>query len=434
MTAGGVGSPQAFLAGIDDPPSGSLLVALSGGADSAFAAWVALALTPAQVRAIHVHHGTTAADQLADAAMAVAEAVGCGLEMVHVEVPEGPSWEAQARQARWSALFAKAEPGEVIVTGHHRDDLAETTLGNLLRGAGAAGLAAFAAARDDIWRPLIRLSRAQVRDRAETLQLPFTDDPSNDDPAFTRNRLRQAVLPQLAVEAPHVANSLARTAESLASDDATLEAQVEVVVGEDPWGAHRIGAALVQTAEPAVAARMVRRLLRAANPPYAGTSADVAAVLAVARCESSADEVGSGLRATREGPWLVIHRGAPNAPNPVNLAIPGEVSFGPLTVRVAGAASVLTRRTALLNPDTTGAELLLRPAVEGERIEIAAGSKPVRDVMAEAGIPARVRSAWPVAEAHGRIVAVAGVRSARWARGTLGADGTVELAVRERQR
>jgi len=424
-----------LLAGLENPPGGGLLVALSGGADSAVAAWAAATLRPGTARALHVHHGTEAADELAAAAEGIANSLGLAFEIVAVSVPSGASWEARARDARWDALFAKAEPADTVVTGHHRDDLAETTLGNLLRGAGAAGLAAMAIPRADIWRPLIEVGRDDVRAIAAELGLPFVDDPTNDDSAFTRNRLRHDVMPLLTEVAPQTAQSLARTARILAADDEVLEiAATAAAITEDAWGGFAVGAALVQTASRPVATRMVRRLLRAANPPYAGSSEDVATVLAVSAGTVAAGEVTGGLRIEREGPLLVLHRGPAPPAAPAELALPGTAQFGPLDVTAAVAARVLVRRTSLLDVAEVGVMVGLRSPTAGDRIEIAAGSKLVLDVLAEAGVPVRVRSAWPLVEAHGRIAAVAGIRSAPWARGQLGDAGTVELTVREMQR
>lgn len=427
-------SPSDLLAGVGDPPGGGLVVALSGGADSAVAAWLAATVGEGPVRALHVHHGTESADESAAAAAAIAAILDLPFESVTVEVGAGPSWEARAREARWTALHAKAEPTDTIVTGHHRDDLAETTLANLLRGAGATGLAAMASPRSGVWRPLLGLSRSAVRAVAQELSLPFFDDPSNLDTAFARNRLRHELLPALEELAPHAAASLARSAALLARDEAELEAAaVKAAVRRDAWGAVTVALAEVQTAPPAVAARIVRRVLRAAHPPYAGTAADVETVLGVAAGAASAGEVSGRLTVEREGPLLVVHTG-PVAPVPsADLAIPGSVSFGALVVAARRAPPVLVRRTCLLSRDAVGATLCLRPAAAGERIAIAAGTKLVRDVLAEAGIPKRIRPAWPVAEAHGRIVAVAGIRSTPSERGRLGEEGTFELVVTEKQ-
>mgnify|MGYP001819411568 CR=1 FL=1 len=428
-------TPQELLDRVAPPPANDLLVALSGGPDSAVAAWVAVSVATGGVRAVHVHHGTAAADHLAAAARAVAARLGIPLVETTVTVPAGPSWEGQAREVRWTALVEARREDEVIVTGHHRDVLAETTFSHLMRGAGAAGLAALAAPRPSRGRPLLEFDHSTSAGVAAELGLGAVADPANDDLAHNRNRLRHLVLPQLAEELnPKLMSSLARTARALAADDALIEGQVGGVrPRRDVWGAWQLPAPLITTAHPAIAARLVRRLLRAARPPHAGTAAEVATAIEVARGTTGRRQVDGGWVLELEGPWLVAHCGDVAAPPPTVLELPGTVDFGAWKLMASQAPLVLTRRTSLVDPAAVDHVLDIRPARDGERIEIAAGSKPVRDVMAEAGIPPRLRSAWPVAEASGRIAAVVGVRTAPWARGTLGDAGIQEVKVGDDQ-
>ena len=79
-------------------PTGDLVVALSGGADSATLAYLIRHLGR-DLRAVHVHHGLPASDRLEEAARAVAAAAGVGLEVVQIEIPPGASIEGQARQS-----------------------------------------------------------------------------------------------------------------------------------------------------------------------------------------------------------------------------------------------------------------------------------------------------------------------------------------------
>ena len=422
-------NPDELLAQAAPVPEGPYVVALSGGPDSAVAAWLVARLGVPGSRAIHVNHGTRAAAELEAAARAVGEMVGLATSVVSVTVEPGPSWEAAARKARWKALETKA-PDDCIVTGHHRDDLAETTLAHLLRGAGARGLGAMYVERSRIWRPLLGVRRDAIRTLADKLELPYVDDPSNSDPAHTRNLLRHRVLPTLSEALDSdVIEPLARAARTLAADDALLEGQVPADCSLDAWGAIRLPVAAVVTAPAPLAARMVRRLLRAARPPYAGTEAEVRDVLAVAGELRTRVDVSGGVTVEREGPWLVAHRGVVAAPDPVGLQLPGRAHFGRLEVIAEVPAVPLVRRTALVDSAVVGGELRLRSAAPGERIEIRDGTKLVRDVFAEADIPARLRSAWPVAEAHGRIAAVVGIRSAPWARGARGEPDVYELRV-----
>jgi len=417
-------------------PSGAAVIALSGGADSAVVAWgLAQLLGPDLVRAVHVHHGLPASDALSTAAGDVAASLGLDLSVVSVEVPPGASQEGQARRVRLGALEAAATSGEWIVTGHHADDAVETVIGNLLRGAGAAGLSGMATRRGRWVRPLLGMGRHKVRLVATQLSLPFLDDPENDERRHRRNVIRHDVLPYLEVQFPghDLRAAVGRSAAALARDDAELNEAAALAPIHPDAGAVVVPAATISTAAPAVAARIVRRALRRAHPPYAGSSADVDEVNAVASGERTRAGLTGGWFVEREGAMVAIYSDEPEAPDPVALTFGeraqwGEFAFVARLMGEPSGPSPIGRWRVRLSRDAVGPELQLRAAVPGERIDLGAGSKLVRDAMAEAGIPRRLRAAWPVVAAHGTIVWLTGARSAAWARFGPAGGALIELS------
>ncbi|MDL5352835.1 tRNA lysidine(34) synthetase TilS [Microbacterium sp. zg-YB36] len=244
--------------------SGTVVVALSGGADSlalvAATAFEApkLGLT---VRSVTVDHGLQdgSAETAADAARAAA-ALGIDATVVAVTVdgPGGP--EAAARDARYRALAQAAQGAAAVLLGHTLDDQAETVLLGLARGSGAASLAAMAPARRDeatgvLWlRPLLAVRRETVRAACEAIGLTPWQDPHNSDTRFARVRVRERVLPMLEAElGPGVAEALARTAEQLREDAEAFAEMIDETI-ED----------IVQPAEAGIAVSVAAL---AANPP-----------------------------------------------------------------------------------------------------------------------------------------------------------------------
>lgn len=407
-------------------PDGPLTIALSGGADSAVAAWAATRLDPPRrVRAVFVDHAWEHSATMRLAAEAVAEALGLPLDVI--AIAPGPT-ETDARRARLAAL-AEAGAGTAIVTGHHRDDVAETVVGNLLRGAGSTGLSGIPASRPPFVRPLLGLSGDVVRTAASELELPFCDDPSNADPRHLRTRIRHHVVPALAAAAPGARDALVRTARILSADDEALERRAaQFALAVEP-GAVRIPAGVLTTQPPAVAVRIVRRAIRLVHPPYAGSATDVAKVMEAV--SGPASELGGGVRCEREGPFVTLsRRAAADAPPPVAMDVPGAVAFGPCALRIARSfarpAPVTSPGRLRLDPGL-GDRLTVRAAGAGERIAIGGGSKPVREAMAEAGIPVRLRPGWPVIDVRGKIAAVAGARAAAWALPDQSRDCILEL-------
>jgi tRNA(Ile)-lysidine synthetase-like protein len=89
----------------------------------------------------------------------------------------------------------------------------------------------------------------------------------------------------------------------------------------------------------------------------------------------------------------------------------------------------LGRYRVVARAATVSDDAVVRSAAEGERIDIETGTKPVREAMAEAGVPVRLRSAWPVVAVGGKIAWVAGARIAEWARIALLEEPAVALSM-----
>lgn len=416
-------------------PDGGVVVALSGGADSAICAWVAVAAGH-RVRAVHIDHGLPASTDMAAAARQVAAVLDVTLDEVVVEVGTGASFEGRAREARYRALEEAAKPGESLITGHTTDDQAETVLGHLLRGAGARGLSGIPAQRGRWFRPLLGVTRAEARELADELGLPYRDDPANLDSGHRRNRIRHDLVPYLEAEYnPSLRRTLRRSARLLAADDAELERAAASVPVREQAGAVLLPASLLATLPIPVASRAVRRGLRLARGPHAGLSDEVDQVVALAALARGSVSLAEGLQATREGPWVALHGEPLERPAAVLLPVPGSVEFGPWTIYTdmvdVAPMTLPGGRLAVLDGDAVGAELEVRTAEQGERIEIEGGTKKVATVLSEAGVPIRLRAGWPIAIAHGKMAWIGGIRTAAWAAGTSAAESFVILRMED---
>ena len=401
-----------------DLPDGPLWVALSGGADSAALAWVAVH-AGRNVRAVHVHHGLPTSDVMERAARTIARRLGIELVVEKVTVPPGASWEGQAREVRYAAFRRVVEPGEWLCTGHTRDDQAETVLYHLLRGSGLDGLAGIPRRRPPFARPFLAVSRSQTRELATLAGLPWRDDPTNREDTYLRSRIRHRVLRVLAdAYGPGVVDGLVRTAEVASAELEVLEVAAGRIRIEQAPGRVRIPVGELRAAPPAVAARAVRRawkLLRDHHPPGRDT---VEAILDVAWGEKTRVDLPEGVVASKEGVHLVLAAGPPApAPPPIPLAIPGLTVWGRWRFEVELTAQpdlVPFGRHRLVAPHRRDLTAVVRAARPGDRIGIGGGSKPVSEALAEAGIPPGERPGWPVVEIDGQVVWIPGVRRAGW--------------------
>lgn len=207
-------------------------VALSGGLDSTVLLHLLTRLSRQHplppLRAIHIHHGLqAAADAWPAHCQRLCDDLGVDLQIIHVRIAPGASLEQGARNARYAAFAQTLGPGEVLLTGQHREDQAETLLFRLLRGAGVRGLAAMPVQRvlepGVLVRPLLDVSRTALEAYADTQHLTWVEDPSNADMQYSRNYLRHALFPLLRQRWPHAAQNLARAAEHLGEAQGLLD-------------------------------------------------------------------------------------------------------------------------------------------------------------------------------------------------------------------
>lgn len=272
-------------------PEGDLTVALSGGADSAALADLAVA-SGISTSALHVNHQWPASAELERAAAQVARDLGIELEVATVEVPNGPSPEAMAREARYE-VFGKSDRS--VLTGHTSDDNAETVLINLIRGTGISGLAGIPFHRPpNIWRPILELRRSETRELAALANLGFIDDPANSDPAFTRTQVRNQLLPALAEFNPRIVETLNQTAANLGKDVELIDSLVTDVSDQKT-----MPTSVLLTAPAALADRLVIRWLGANGVGV--SSRIIGRVWTVVRGESTSQELSDGVVVRRNG-------------------------------------------------------------------------------------------------------------------------------------
>ena len=208
----------------------TVLVAVSGGADSLA---LAHALSIESKEFVVTVVGVTVDHQLQEQSGAQAQKVmeqlknfglDCIIKKVNVDLQNG--LEASARKARYEALqeVAKEKNAVAVFLGHTRDDQAETVLLVLARGSGTRSLSGMAHHNGLYVRPLLEITRMQNEMYCKELNLQFWNDPHNENPDFSRVRVRTEALPILEKSiGPGIAEALARSAHLLRDDADTLD-------------------------------------------------------------------------------------------------------------------------------------------------------------------------------------------------------------------
>ncbi len=434
-----------------------VIAAVSGGSDS-----VALFSLLRQIATrgdfclaglAHLHHHIRgeAADGDAEFCRALAAHAGVPVIVGDADVPalsqrDGVSLEVAGRDARQRFYVdAQAALGAVCVAvAHTRDDQAETVLLRLVRGAGPAGLSGIAPRRDHLVRPLLEISRAELRAYLIDMGEPWRDDETNADCAIARNRIRHNVLPQLRELNAKADVALARAAEIFRTDAAFLdglanEAATRIVRGgtgraggvDGAGGDHRVVIDVAELARlPLALARRVALLaLETANPSRSYGLEE--AQLLVAAAAGGAGASLAGIDMKRSGAAVVLVPRGPagrvgqvglmgqNGPGhfELQLDIPGTVA-APHGRWILSAAGPMPRHEGMtaegqvmVDASTLSPGLIVRPRRPGDRLQPLGtpGHKKVQDVFVDRKIPRDARDREPiVTDEMGRIVWVAG--------------------------
>ncbi len=208
-------------------------VALSGGKDSVALLNVLKEESRAlkiQVLAVNVEHGIRGEFSVADSDFVkkLCERENIPLISYAVNVPvyakeNKMSIETAARKLRYECFFKAIDNGfcDKIATAHHADDDAETVLMNLFRGCGFAGLYGIAESSygGKIIRPMLSVTRKQIDAYIAKKRLNFVTDETNSDNAYSRNYIRNVIIPAIEEKYPDFRGSLKRLGKICKTND-----------------------------------------------------------------------------------------------------------------------------------------------------------------------------------------------------------------------
>lgn len=175
-----------------------IVVAVSGGIDSVVLLHKLVQQSSAALIVAHFDHGIRSeSDADARFTKGLAKHYGLKFEYIREELGVHAS-EALARDRRYAFLRSVANKHSAsIATAHHQDDVIETIAINGLRGTGWRGLAVL---DSDIVRPLLDLTKQDIRDYAQLHALEWVEDETNAGDAYLRNRIRTRVFAELPLE------------------------------------------------------------------------------------------------------------------------------------------------------------------------------------------------------------------------------------------
>lgn len=328
----------------------------------------------------------------------------------------GETLEQAARTLRYRFLesCAREAGADYIATAHNADDNAETLLLHLLRGSGLKGLGGIPPRRGQIVRPLLWMTRQEIAAFAARSAIPFREDESNADTAFTRNFLRHEVMPLLRQCNPRAVQTLSAAARSLRQDEDCLAALTEQAARA--CSDSTVEAERLRALPPALSLRLIQTLAERAGSPVVLSRSQREAVLALAEGENPSGELSlsGGLIAWRRYDKLSLEvRREPSFKfSPVTLGDGEETWIPALGLwmccrRVDRFQGEQPGRLALAG---VGEEITLRPRQSGDVIHLPGrGSKRLKKWMIEERVPREERERIPVIQIGDRLAAVWGM-------------------------
>lgn len=423
-------------------------LAVSGGADSVALLHLLLPLCQTKgvsVTVLHANHGLreeSSREAVFVSALASEKGVACQTEELRLDEREadGNSLEMAARAAR-QAFFARCcgEAGlDAVATGHQADDVAETLLLRLARGAGGTGLSALrprspaapalirAAGREFAFiRPLLPFTTRTLREWLQQRGLTWCEDASNQSCEIPRNLVRNRLLPQLeAVWGEAFRANLCRTADILRSDDALLE-QLAKRRMKTVCAAGAIDIPRFKRLPDALQRRLLRQWLFTQGADDASGFESVARLIDFClEPDSSRLQLACGWIAVVDEDRMLLQSQVPPAIPETAVPLQGAVSFSGLEIVTAAHRGICSEAHGVgaypaictvcrkaLGPKP----LIARPRKPGDRISPTgmAGSKKIQDLFVDAKIPEAQRDTIPIFTCGEEVVWVPGYRVSR---------------------
>lgn len=230
-------------------PEKSVLIGLSGGADSAALLHIMCAIASRhgfKVYAAHVNHGLRAgtADRDEEYSRHLAESLGVEFFVLHADVSAeserlGISAELAGRQVRYD-FFDKLMfeyDIEYTATAHHKNDNAETMLMNFMRGSGIKGLCGIPYKRGRIIRPILDFTRSEIEEYCIENNINYVIDETNLETVYTRNKIRHILVPEIEKNFnPSFVETVTKNARLIANEEDFIsseadKAAVEIISG-----------------------------------------------------------------------------------------------------------------------------------------------------------------------------------------------------------
>lgn len=382
-------------------PGQHIVCAVSGGADSVallFGLYLLREKLDFSLSAAHFNHHLRGEESDRDEAFVrdFCHRFDIPLHVGGGNVTPGPKGlEAAAREARYA--FLRSLSG-TIATAHTADDNAETILLHLVRGTGLKGLCGITPVGENLIRPMLTVTRAEVEAFLEEYHLRHVSDSSNDGDAFLRNRIRHHVMPLLQAENPRLAENLTAMAMGLQEEEKLLENLAK--------DAYTLEISALRQVDPAIRSRVLEHFLQENGVKEPQRSH-------IALAESLVFSEKPSARAAFPG-GVVLERCYDTLRLQPRKAEPWCVQVLPGVTKVPGWRVTCREATEIINSTTTftltvQGPVFLRSRRSGDEIRLAGGTKTLKKLFIDRKIPASQRYLVPVLAEESGVLGLPGI-------------------------
>ena len=335
-----------------------------------------------------------------------------GCNVIAAADAAGLGVEEMGRRLRYEFLERLADDlgAEKIATAHHMADRAETVILNLLRGTGPEGLSGIPAVRGRLIRPLLNTSRREIEDYLERHGLGHVEDETNDSLAFSRNRLRHVIMPELEKINGSLRENIVRTATIVQRENEYLNALAAEYLPQTGTG---ISCAALTQAPEVLRPRIIRLLtdkLETGKKDWGAVHVEMVLELAEKGRNGCLSLPGGAVAVCRDG-WLTLQRETKADGQTVVLS-EGCHRWNGWRVTVRECAEREARREdALYLRKDADAVLQLTAWRGGEGLELpgSRGKRSIKRLLTEHAVPPEERKFVPCVRVDGQAAAVYGL-------------------------
>ncbi len=395
----------------------TIAVAISGGSDSVCLLHFLSTLSTKigfSLKAINVEHGIRGESSKKDSAFVknLCATLSIPLRCFEVDAPKyckdnSLSIEEGARALRYACFYTAIEEGfcDLVATAHHESDNFETMLFNLFRGTGMDGVKGIKEQNEKgIIRPLLKTSKREINDYLKNNNLSFVTDESNFDDKYTRNYLRNNVIPLIKEIFPNAEKSVDRFSEIIATDTEFLleEAKKHISFYENKVE--------ITPCHKALFSRAVIMALKSLGVKKDWEKQHLDDAFSLLEKENGKQiNLLKGVVAVKEYDKIVLFKKTTPPTQELPFFI-GETEFNG-TIKIIKTNNTVNLKDGFyLDLDKIPNSAVIRTKKEGDRFtKFGGGTKSLNDYLTDKKVPIRLREGLPLLANGNEVLAVFGV-------------------------